>query len=183
MAGVTAPMMKPALSKAGRAFLSTLESVQPSREVAPVILALQLLGLGREPLVRSALQHLDGVTIDWEKPGFVNPIYQWHFLTKVNFSQGGRTWSAWNRSSAPTLVRRQTVIPDAIDTHHRDSRADIGYWDSPGTKEQYGRVYSTALCCQMLEVYYLFNRELMPLRVEEPTYTEDDDDLSIDIVK
>jgi hypothetical protein len=183
MAGVPAPMVKPALAKAGRALLSALESAPPSREVAPVILALQLLGLGDEPHVRSAFQHLEGVTMDWEKPGFANPIYQWDFLTKANFSQGGKIWSAWNRSSAPTLVQRQTVIPAAIETHHRERRADIGYWDSPGTDEQYGRTYSTALCCQMLEVYYAFNRQLRPLRVIEPTYTEHDDDLEIDITE
>lgn len=115
--------------------------------------------------------------MNWENPEFGNPVYNWHFITLAMFHQGGQAWSAWNRSFAPTLVKKQTIVAEAIEGRQKDKKVDIGYWLSPGTNERFGKVYSTALCCMMLENYYAW----LPTYRPEPKETAPGEDKEIRI--
>ena len=113
------------------------------------------------PLYR--LKAFDGLVMDWGSPGYDNPVYQWHFITQAAFHEGRDVWTAWNRSFAPALVTNQTVETA------QDGKS-FGFWVSPGRQERYGRVYSTALCCMMLENYYVYLPFYRPVEVgvQEP---------------
>jgi hypothetical protein len=91
------------------------------------------------------------MTIDWSDPWGVRPLYYWYYTTQAKFLAGGRAWDRWEADFARELVAAQQIVS----AHGEDGR-ELGYWVSPGSKEKYGEVYSTALCTLMLEVYYRY---------------------------
>ncbi len=72
------------------------------------------------------------------------PLYAWYYRTMVEFHRQGRGWRAWNRALRPYLVSAQLTRGHAA-----------GSW-SISDRPEFGRVYSTALCLLMLEVYYRY---------------------------
>lgn len=67
-----------------------------------------------------------------------NPVYAWYYITQVKFQRGGKDWDEWNKSFLPMLVKAQ----------EKD-----GHWAGG---DHGGKVYTTTLCCLMLEVYYRY---------------------------
>ncbi len=117
------------------------------------VLCLQILGQGRDPTVRNGLRWLRGhAACRWEpQPG--RPLYYWYYETQAFFQEGGEAWKQWDRQFAAQLCRNQQVLPDAL-PGPRGRAVAVGYWETIGADESYGRVYNTALCALMLEVYY-----------------------------
>jgi hypothetical protein len=127
-------------------------------------LCLQLMGEGNSREVRAGVRYLErpseSVFHWWASKGArIKPwsLYQWYYQTQVFFQaykgKGGK-WRKFDRMFTRTLLKNQK----------RDGR-----WESPGFENGYGKsggekslkgidqpVYSTAMCCLMLEVYYRY---------------------------
>jgi len=116
------------------------------------VLSLQLLGHGEDSEVKAALRVMKGkdaagnynFDVDWEKTkgaGYI--LYGWYYITQAMFQASDpECWEYWNPAFSKMLTERQ--------------KKD-GSWGYPSrSQEKYGPVYSTALCCLMLEVYYRY---------------------------
>jgi hypothetical protein len=171
MAGLQNDSILPALRKAAEALKLRITQTEGARHDAPAVYALQLIGYVNDPLVRFAAERLKGMTMDWENPEFENPIYFWYFTTQAKFRHGGQVWNEWNRAFAPVLVREQIV-------EEYKAEKQVGYWISPGKKERYGKVYSSALCCLMFGNYSAWQRPFYDPDLVEP---EEDEDIEINI--
>lgn len=89
---------------------------------------------------------------DW--PSHVNTYY-WYYATLALFQHQGEHWRRWNQAVTEQLLEHQ----------HRDGPS-AGTWDPVGEWAPVGgRVYQTALCTLMLEVYYRY----LPLYALEET--------------
>lgn len=116
-------------------------------------LCLQLLGKPDCPEARSGLKWLldrDASLIPaWEKPdakgGTENrgrvPIYAWYYITQAKFQKGGNDWKDWNAKFPNILVKNQII------------EGKLGHWEGG---DWGGNVYTTTMCCLMLEVYYRY---------------------------
>ncbi len=132
------------------------------------VLSLHLLGQGEAPEVKAALRVMKGkdatgsynFDVDWEKTkgsGYV--LYGWYYVTQAMFQAADlECWEYWNPSFSKVLTERQ--------------KKD-GSWGYPSqSHENYGPVYSTALCCLMLEVYYRYlptYRRVLPRSAVTPS--------------
>lgn len=120
-------------------------------------LCLQLLGKPDCVEVRSGLKWLSEtkspiLDVVWVKPeaGAANakedrskkvPVYAWYYITQAKFQKGGKEWQEWNPKFSTTVIRNQIV------------EGTLGHWEGG----DWGRdVYTTAMCCLMLEVYYRY---------------------------
>jgi hypothetical protein len=149
MAGVMDEEVRPASQRAAEAFKTTIEPDIAGRKTGPATATLQRLGFGRHPACRAGLKALEGLTMNWDQPAFENPVFQWHHISEAKFNEGGNAWRDWNKSFSRLLISKQTI-------EEEEGKKARGYWVSPGQGEYYGRIYSTALCCMMLEVYYAY---------------------------
>ena len=126
-------------------------------------LCMQLLGMGKDPVVKDAMTVLDTATCDWKNPVVDNPIYTWYYLTQAKFHTGGAVWDKWNNQFAPQITGAQTIIKNGIKDMNGNN-VDIGYWkpcnqrDVAGKKGEHCQsyVYNTTLCALMLTVYYRY---------------------------
>jgi hypothetical protein len=142
----------------------------PDASTAPfAIQPLLMLHRNRDAAYITALDAMKGMQIDWAEPQCDDPIVHWYFTGQALFRHGGEACFAWNRSSVPNLVSNQTVS-------QREKGGGVGYWDSPGKAEKYGRVYTTALCSLMLQVYSM--RAYVP---EQPKQDAKDEDIRVEI--
>ena len=67
------------------------------------------------------------------------------------------------------LVSRQIVVAGP-------GGKDLGYWESPGKGERYGRLHATALFTMTQEIYYAwqpFTRPVPNLDANDPAEDED----------
>jgi hypothetical protein len=80
---------------------------------------------------------------DWD--GLIN-TYFWYYGTLALFQHQGPQWTRWNEAMTRTLVENQRK-----DGRTAGSWDPIGEWAPTG-----GRVYQTAICTLMLEVYYRY---------------------------
>lgn len=72
--------------------------------------------------------------------------YYWYYATLALFQQQGDAWQDWNARLTATLLKSQ-----------RSNGPAAGSWDPEGEwADTGGRVYQTALCTLMLEVYYRY---------------------------
>ncbi|MCE9614594.1 MAG: terpene cyclase/mutase family protein [Lentisphaerae bacterium] len=118
------------------------------------VLCLQLLEGGRTRDVQQALRWLERATCRWARPWADNAVYHWYYITQAKFHAGGAEWNAWNRVFARELTGSQVVERQAPGAA-AEPDVDVGYWNSPNGKSYCdSRVYNTALCTLMLEVYY-----------------------------
>ena len=70
-----------------------------------------------------------------------NPVYAWYYITQAKFQKGGKDWQVWNPKFATAVIRSQII------------EGKLGHWEGG---DHGGSVYTTALCCLMLEVYYRY---------------------------
>jgi hypothetical protein len=151
-------------------------------------LCLQLMGEGKSSQAKAGLATLElprHFWVQWKGLNGKVPhwgLYQWYYQTQALF-QGhnlkGRVWKKWNRMFTKELVRKQ--------------KSD-GRWESPafsygkekgkGHGEQSFKgldqpVYSTALCCLMLEVYYRYLPTFNIAKSNVILAKKDEDDLGI----
>jgi|GEM_PF-5915537 len=178
-AGVADDNVRPALKKGAEAMRTFVQDDSKKSDIGPAVLSLQIAGLYRDSVYRVGMVSLAGLTMNWEKPEFGNPVFNWYFITQAKFHQGGRMWAEWNKILKPTLVKMQTIQTEAIEGRRKDKKEDIGYWLSPGANERFGKVYTSALCCMMLGVYYAW----LPTYSHEPieTVPKEGKDIRIDV--
>lgn len=113
------------------------------------VLCLQLLGKADVAEVKSGLNYLlekIPVVPEWKKgdpkegktKSGSNATYAWYYITQAKFQKGGKHWDEWNKPFSRTLIQSQ----------EKD-----GHWEGG---DHGGDVYTTTLCCLMLEVYYRY---------------------------
>ncbi len=123
-------------------------SYQPGREATPsmtgeAMFVQQLLGTPptsarMQGSVKFVIQHLP----QWDSAN----TYYWYYATLSLFQHQGEAWQHWNAALQEQLLANQRT----------DGRA-AGSWDPVGEwADVGGRVYQTALCTLMLEVYYRY---------------------------
>ena len=118
------------------------------------VLCLQLMGAGKCSQAQAGVKYLEQpkyFTFDFGSPADINwSFYLWYYQTQVFFqaySGKGGKWRAWNKMFTRELLRRQETD---------------GRWETPGSMERENLpglntpIYSTALGCLMLEVYYRY---------------------------
>jgi len=108
------------------------------------ILCQQFLGQSSDRRLKKGLDFYKTQKVDWNEPsarGFT--LYSWYYATQAMFQAGGAYWDYWNKQMRETLVKSQN---------------SDGHWDTPegSSEKNHGAVYSTTLCCLMLEVYYRY---------------------------
>ena len=80
-------------------------------------------------------------------------MYYWYYATFAMKQWGGKEWDKWKKHLEPALLNNQ----------RKEDKKDnfYGSWDPAGPwGEEGGRVYSTAICALMLEVYYRYAQVL-----------------------
>jgi hypothetical protein len=113
---------------------------------AVVVLARLLMGAKRtDPLVRGGADYLltPPASAAW-------PYYGPYYASMAMFQMGGSHWEKWNASHRDMFISKQ-VSPD-------DKKLG-GSWEPVGGGSRGGRVYSTAMACLCLEVYYRYKRK------------------------
>lgn len=126
-----------------------LYAYQPRRKVtlamsAEGMFVQQLLGARRSQanMQASAAYLVDNLP-NWESD--LNTYY-WYYATLAMFQYQGTMWDSWNRALTRTLLDNQ-----------RDDGPVSGSWNPDGEWASVGgRIYQTALCTLMLEVYYRY---------------------------
>ena len=148
-------------------------------------LCLQLFGSGASPEAKIGLQSLEtdnNYWVSWKgKNGKVHAwsLYKWYYQTQAIF-QGhkgkGTKWKKWNKMFTRELIKRQK----------KDGR-----WESPAFQaKSQGHtentlngidqpVYSTSLCCLMLEVYYRYLPTFKMSKTKTVAKVDDDDDKNV----
>jgi hypothetical protein len=89
----------------------------------------------------------------WDEEDGSIDMYYWYYGTFAMNQWGGSEWKAWKKAIENAL----------IPTQRREDKEDnfYGSWDPAGPwGEEGGRVYSTATCALILEVYYRYARVL-----------------------
>jgi len=97
-----------------------------------------------DPRVKKSVEFLTNHLPTWDAKGSKVDMYYWYYGTYALFHHGGAEWKKWNEALKEALLHNQCK-----DGCKRGSWDPIGKWGMVG-----GRVYSTALCALMLEVYY-----------------------------
>ena len=105
-------------------------------------LCLQLLGRPESVEVRSGLKWLNDhpTNFEWTQGG-KNPVYAWYYITQAKFQKGGADWKDWNPRFSTLLIKNQII------------EGKLGHWEGGDWGQD---VYTTAMCCLMLEVYYRY---------------------------
>jgi hypothetical protein len=130
--------------KMGLAVYRPIPGQQPTAAMtAEAFAARALLGRGWSPAAQSEatemlLSNLPGKTED--------NFYYFYYATLALFQQQGDSWLTWNAALKPHLVSTQVA-----------SGANQGSWDPTCIWAGYGgRIYSTAMACMCLQVYYRY---------------------------
>jgi hypothetical protein len=138
-----------------------LYAYQPGRAVTPSMTAegmfvLQLTGVSREDArMKAASVLISRNRPDWSAGA---NTYYWYYATLALFQRQGDEWPRWNRR----LVRELLA-------HQQKRGPAAGSWDPEGEwAPAAGRVYQTALCTLMLEVYYRY----LPMYAAAPPTTQ-----------
>ena len=135
-----------------------LYAYQPGRRATPSMTAegmfvQQLLGRGHgdERMQESAGYLMEHLPV-W---GDEASTYYWYYATLALFQHQEDHWPTWNHALTTQLLE-----------HQRTDEPATGSWDPDGEwADKGGRVYQTALCAMMLEVYYRY----LPLySIEQP---------------
>jgi hypothetical protein len=89
----------------------------------------------------------------WDENDGSIDMYYWYYGTFAMKQWGGKLWEDWRKSIEKALIPTQRK-EDKEDNYY-------GSWDPAGPwGEEGGRVYSTAICALMLEVYYRYAQVL-----------------------
>ncbi|MCH7701672.1 MAG: hypothetical protein IID37_08290 [Planctomycetes bacterium] len=126
-----------------------LYAYKPGRRYTPSMTAegmfvQQLLGVPHDdPRMQTAVDFLVQYPPDWNSD--LNTYY-WYYATLALFQYRGPVWERWNETLTEQLL-----------THQRAKGRAAGSWDPEGEWAPIGgRIYQTALCTLMLEVYYRY---------------------------
>jgi hypothetical protein len=125
-----------------------LYSYQPGRKAtvsmtAEGMFVQSLLGASPDDSqMQTAAQYLLKSPPNWDESN----TYYWYYATLALFQRQGDAWTTWNDKLVPQLLAHQEKIGRAA-----GSWAPVGEWAPTA-----GRVYQTALCALMLEVYYRY---------------------------
>jgi hypothetical protein len=145
------------------------------------VLCLQLLGKPDCPEVSSGLKWLNeakgpNVDVTWDKSGDSgpggknskgkNPVYAWYYITQAKFQKGNLDWKEWNPKFSTALIRNQII------------EGKLGHWEGGDHGKN---VYTTALCCLMLEVYYRYLPTFQHVEVAAPAAAVKSDDVVVDV--
>lgn len=104
----------------------------------------ELLGVAHDdPKMEGAAAAIVRELPNWR--GETNTYY-WYYATLALFHRQGETWERWNERLTGELLAHQEA-----DGHAAGSWPPRGEWAPVG-----GRIYQTALCTLMLEVYYRY---------------------------
>jgi len=121
-------------------------------------LCLEFLGQHNTPEVRGGLKLMHRYSCDWDRTsgGAFGPLYGWYYTTQAMWHasadpQKNRYWRYWNPLFSRMLLRRQES-----DGHWEYPANDGGQRESQHFPGKNRLVYSTAMCCLMLEVYYRY---------------------------
>ena len=142
---------------------SGLYSYRPGQRPTPSMTAeamfsQQLLGGGRDlARMNAGVELLARYLPDWESA--LNTYY-WYYGTLALFHHGGPAWERWNGALRGELLDHQERRGPAA-----GSWPPGGEWAPIG-----GRVYQTAICALMLEVYYRY----LPMYATEPQLAQAD---------
>jgi hypothetical protein len=118
---------------------------RPSETMTAEALACRLLlnyplsTAARQEAVQMVMSHLPGESPD--------NVYYWYYATLALFQLQDENWHLWNQKLKGHLLANQL----------RPYQSDAGSWDPDKIWGGYGgRVYSTAMSCLCLEVYYRY---------------------------
>lgn len=177
MAGIEMTGLRVSLNKACDAMERVVAAKPDAGTAVGALLCLQMGGRIREPVYREALDRLGTMAPDWDAPSFEDPIFRWYLATQVFYWQGGPRWVQWHRTFIPMLCQHQVV-------QHEGRGQDIGYWDSPGDGERFGRVSTTAMSLLLLwdrgPISYRPGYIRAP-EVEANQWNETNDDVRVEI--
>jgi hypothetical protein len=100
----------------------------------------EMIGKGADLLVKCLPK--------WDADQGSIDFYYWYYGSLAMFQVGGERWKKWNESMKSALLAHQRLEKE---------RDEYGSWDplDPWSGEG-GRVYSTALNCLTMEVYYRY---------------------------
>jgi len=193
MAGCSSPKLEDAIKKGmdfimniaydpkGGGFGYASPSSTPSMTSAGT-LCLQLMGKPNAPQVKTALKFIEELPCMWagaavakdgEKPvaavakGATQPVYTWYYATQAKFQKGGKDWDSWNPRFTKALVQNQVV------------EGTMGHWEGG---DHGGAVYTTALCCLMLEVYYRYLPTFKHVEEKAAPSATKSDDVVVDVI-
>ena len=111
---------------------------------AEAMFVRQLLGTPRDHPRQLASEQVIAATLpDWDREP---DTYTWYYTTLALFHHRGPSWPRWNEA-----VTRELLDHQQTDGPRAGSWEPVGQWAASG-----GRVYQTALCTLMLEVYYRY---------------------------
>jgi len=126
-----------------------LYAYMPGRPFTPSMTAegmfvQQLLGAARDSArMRGSAEFIIQHLPDWETDA---NTYYWYYAALALYQHQGEAWDIWNQALTRELLEHQ----------RKDGKAE-GSWDPDGEWAKLGgRVYQTALCTLMLEVYYRY---------------------------
>lgn len=102
----------------------------------------------KSPVLQKGSQLLQAKLPVWDKNGGKIDMYYWYYGTLSMFQIGGTQWELWNHAMESAIIASQNLEPPL-----RGSWDPVDPWGEEG-----GRVYSTAILCLCLEVYYRYDR-------------------------
>lgn len=106
-------------------------------------LGLQTLGHGKTASINKAMKFADSF-FHQEPPTWKDAnLYAWYYYAQMFFQAGGPTWKYWNETALPEILKNQDKE---------------GSWTNGRAGAGGNKIYSTALCTLMLEVYYRYLR-------------------------
>lgn len=126
---------------------------QPSPSMTAEGLFIQQM-VGRrpeEPRMQESVAFLLRHLPDWADAD--QSTYYWYYATLALHHPGGKPWRTWNQTLTGQLLDRQRTVGKPA-----GSWDPVDKWSLVG-----GRIYQTALCTLMLEVYYRY----LPLYLDE----------------
>ena len=122
-----------------------------SESLTAVGLTVRLFG-GRElktdPMIDKGADLISKCPPRWDVDKGTIDFYYWYYASLAMFQVGGDRWKKWNEAMKTSLLDHQRLEKD---------RCEYGSWDpiDPWSSEG-GRVYSTAINCLTMEVYYRY---------------------------
>jgi hypothetical protein len=106
--------------------------------------------LENDPLIAKGADLLAAKLPRWDPASGDLDFYYWYYATLAMFQIGGARWDHWNEALKSAVVEHQRHNPDEDEFGSWDP---LDPWSSVG-----GRVYSTAINCLSMEVYYRYPR-------------------------
>ncbi len=130
------------------------------------IYVMSMLFMGKADLTDAKIKSQSRVCVEkdylprWELKKI--DYYFWYYASLALYQVGGSTWDTWEKAMSKTLLESQRGYHEkdkAKGLTTKDSLDEHGSWDSVDAwGSAGGRVYSTAINCLTLEVYYRYQK-------------------------